>query len=86
MKKALRFVAVAVIRVAALIAAGIGILAATDPNDIRDFLAAQVKEATGWNLVIAGDLNLEISLSPSVVVRDVVTKGACDALKSLFGK
>ena len=86
MKKAFRFVAVAVIRVAALIAAGIGILAATNPTDIRDFLMAQVKEATGWDLVIAGDLDLEISLAPSVVVRDMVTKGAGDALKSLFGK
>jgi len=76
MKKAFKIVGAAVILVVALIATGIGILAATDPNDIRDFLTAQVKEATGRELVIAGDLDLDISLTPSVVARDVTFSNA----------
>ena len=76
MKTAIRIFAGIIVIVVAIVAAGVAILAATDPADIRDFLTAQVKDATGRELSIKGELDLEISLVPSLVMHDVTFANA----------
>ena len=57
-------------------AAGVAILMTTSPEEIRDFVAGQVKEATGRELAIKGKLDLGISLVPSLVMNDVTFANA----------
>lgn len=47
-------------------------------------ISEKVKEATGRDLVITGDLNLEISFTPKIVVEGIA-KGIGSGLKSLLG-
>lgn len=47
-----------------VLVAGIAILKSTDFNEYKDLIAEKAKEATGRDLVVTGDLNLEISLTP----------------------
>ncbi len=53
-----------------------GVLASLDFNDMKGLVAEQVKDATGRELVMAGNLDLELSLSPSLTLRDVSFKNA----------
>ena len=55
----------------ALIVAGIAILKSMDFNEYKGLIAEKAKEATGRDLKIAGDLNLEISLTPKIAVEGV---------------
>ncbi len=55
----------------ALIVAGIAILKSMDFNEYKGLIAEKAKEATGRDLKIAGDLNLEISLTPKLAVEGV---------------
>ena len=71
MKTALKIFGGVIVLFVAVIAAGFAILSATDPNDVRDFLSAQVKQATGREFKIAGDLKLSVSLTPTVVAHEV---------------
>lgn len=65
-----------VVLVIGVIIAGVAILKSTDFNQYKGEIAAQTKAATGRDLVIAGDLNLEISLSPKVRVDGVTLSNA----------
>ncbi len=65
-----------VVLVVGVIIAGVAILKSTDFNQYKGEIAAQAKAATGRDLVIAGDLNLEISLSPKVRVDGVTFSNA----------
>ena len=76
MKKWLRILAVLIVAVAALGIGGVAILVAVDTGKIRDMLSEQVQKATGRALVINGDLNLAISLRPSVIANDVTFANA----------
>lgn len=76
MKTAIRIFGGIIVLVIALGAAGVAIILSTSPEEIRDFLAAQVKEATGRDLVIKGKLDLEILLVPSLVMNDVTFSNA----------
>jgi len=60
-----------VVLVVGVIVAGVAILKSTDFNQYKGEIAAQAKAATGRDLVIAGDLSLDISLSPKVRVDGV---------------
>ena len=51
-----------------LVVAAVVVLAAVDFNDYKPELQAQVKQATGRDLTIEGDIKLGLSLTPS---RDV---------------
>lgn len=51
--------------------AGVIVLKSVDVNRYRGIIASEAEKATGRKLVIAGDLALSISLSPSVVAQDV---------------
>ena len=57
-----------VLAVAILVAAGAAVLYSIDVNSYRDEIAAEFRKATGRDLVIGGDMDLSISLSPAVVV------------------
>ena len=76
MKKWIRILAVLIVAVAALGIGGVAILVAVDTGKIRDLLSEQVQKATGRALVINGDLNLAISLRPSVIANDVTFANA----------
>jgi len=54
-----------------LVVAGVAILKSTDFNAYKDVIAEKVSQATGRQLKISGDLNLEISLNPSIAVNGV---------------
>jgi len=60
-----------VVLVVAAVVAGVVILKSTDINQYRDVIAEQVKNATGRDLTLGGDLELEVSLSPSVIARKI---------------
>jgi uncharacterized protein involved in outer membrane biogenesis len=55
----------------AVVVGGIAVLKSTDFNQYKTEIAAEVKKATGRDLVIAGDLGVEISLNPAVAVEGV---------------
>jgi uncharacterized protein involved in outer membrane biogenesis len=62
--------------VVALVVGAIAVLMTTDFNKYKPLIAEQTKEATGRDLVIAGDLELGISLTPSVSVTGVTLSNA----------
>jgi hypothetical protein len=52
-------------------ATGYAILASVDVEEMRGLLQEEAKKATGRDLVVAGDIDLAISLTPAVEVNDV---------------
>src|SRR3546814_4790342 len=63
---------IAALLVVALAVAGVVVVQNMDFNQYKGLIAAKVKEATGRDLAINGDLKLDIlTLSPSLVVNDV---------------
>lgn len=62
--------------VVALVVGAIAVLMTTDFNQYKPLIAEKTKEATGRDLVIAGDLELGISLTPSVSVAGVSLSNA----------
>ncbi len=71
MKTGIKILSVVFVLVIGLVVAGIAILKSIDFNDYKDLIAEKAKEATGRDLTIAGDLNLEISLNPKIAVDGV---------------
>ncbi|SCA55261.1 conserved hypothetical protein [Candidatus Terasakiella magnetica] len=59
-----------------VIIAGVAILKSTDFNQYKGEITKQAKAATGRDLIIAGDLQLDISLSPKVRVDGVSLSNA----------
>ncbi|MEE9210781.1 MAG: AsmA family protein [Kiloniellales bacterium] len=57
--------------VAAVVVAGVAILATMDFEELRSVIEAEAEKATGRKLTIAGDIDLEISLSPAIAIQDV---------------
>ncbi|NVJ90229.1 MAG: AsmA family protein [Methylocystaceae bacterium] len=62
--------------VVGLVVAGFAILSSMDFNQYKGEITKQVKAATGRDLTISGDLNLDISLSPKVRVDGVTLSNA----------
>ncbi len=60
----------------ALVVAGVVMMKSMDFNQYRGLIAEQVKSATGRELSITGDLDLRISLSPSIAVNGVTFANA----------
>lgn len=69
------FGAIGVLLVAVVVTA-ITLLTQYDYNALKPDIAALVKDATGRELVINGDLNLAVSLSPKLSVSDVTFSNA----------
>ncbi len=65
-----------VVVLVAVVVAGVAILGSMDFNQYKGEIAEQVKKATGRDLQIAGDLNLEISLNPAIAVDGVTFQNA----------
>ncbi len=57
--------------VAAVAVAGVAILSTMDFEELRGVIEAEAEKATGRKLTIAGDIDLEISLSPAIAIQDV---------------
>lgn len=75
--KTLRIIVFVVpILVIALFVGAIAVLMNTDFNQYKALIAEEAKKATGRDLVIAGDLDLEISLTPAVAVSGVTLSNA----------
>ncbi len=60
-----------VVLVVAVIVAGYAILSQMDMDRLRGIIEAEAKTATGRDLKIAGPIDLNISLTPSISVQDV---------------
>ncbi|HEX6959667.1 MAG TPA: AsmA family protein [Ferrovibrio sp.] len=65
-----------VILVAALSVTAVAIVSSIDFNQYRDLIAGQVKQATGREFAIKGDLKFEFGLSPAIAVNDVTFANA----------
>jgi len=76
MKTLVKIVIGLVALVAVLAVVGVVLLKRTDFNQYRGLIAEQVELATGRKLVIAGELNLAVSLTPTVEVADVTFANA----------
>jgi AsmA protein len=73
----LRTVGIAVAAVVVgLVVAAVAIVSTMDFNQYRGIIAEQVKQATGRDLVINGDLKLALGLAPAVAVNDVTFANA----------
>lgn len=67
---------VVVVLVVAVLATGVAVILSTDFNQYRPLVAEQVKKATGRDLNLAGDLEVALSLVPTVTVGDVTFANA----------
>jgi uncharacterized protein involved in outer membrane biogenesis len=65
-----------VVLVVAVIVAGVAIIKSIDLNEYKGLIVEEAKKATGRDLTIAGDLNLELSFSPAVAVEGVTFANA----------
>ena len=59
-----------------IVVAAIAVLMTIDFNQYKPLIIAETKKATGRDLAIAGDLDLEISLNPAVAVSGVTLSNA----------
>jgi len=76
MKRASRIGLAGIVVVVGVLAAGVAILKSIDFNSYRGTVAAEVEKAVGRKLVIEGDLSLDISFSPRLVVEGVWLENA----------
>lgn len=76
MKRLTKILAIVGVLVIAIVVAGVAVLKSMDFNEYRAVIAEQVKSATGRDLDIKGDLDLQISLSPAVAVNGVTFANA----------
>lgn len=76
MSKAVKILSIIGVLVVALVVAGIAIIKSIDFNQYKGEISAQAKAATGRDLTIAGDLDLSISLTPSIAVDGVTFANA----------
>ncbi len=76
MKRAWTVLTVTAVLLVAVVVAGVAVLKSMDFNEYRGLIAEQVKAATGRDLTIAGDLRLDISLTPAVAVEGVTFANA----------
>ncbi len=76
MRKLIKIVSILGVLLIALIIAGVAILQSMDFNEYRPMIAEKAKQATGRDLTITGDLDLKISLTPSIAVNGVTFSNA----------
>jgi uncharacterized protein involved in outer membrane biogenesis len=71
-----RIVGIAAVLLIAIIVAAYLILSTYDYNKFKPRIAKVVEDATGRKLTLAGDIDLEVGLSPTLVVKDVSFQNA----------
>ncbi|MCP5367347.1 MAG: AsmA family protein [Hyphomicrobiales bacterium] len=54
-----------------VVVAGVVVIATVDPNDYKDLIAEKAKEATGRDLKLDGNIQLDLGWSPTLVVENV---------------
>ena len=69
-------IGISVFLIIALVAAVYVFLHTYDYNKLKPRIARMVKEATGRELNLGGDINLDVGLSPALVVTDVTFANA----------
>ncbi|MEE9611804.1 MAG: AsmA family protein [Desulfatiglandales bacterium] len=71
-----RMAGIAAVLFIAMIVAAYVILSTYDYNKFKPRIAKVVKDATGRELTLAGDINLDVGLLPTLVVEDVSFQNA----------
>ena len=71
MKRAFKILSITGVLIIALAASAVGVLKSLDFSSYRSLISEQVKAATGRDLVISGDIDLEVSLNPALTVEGV---------------
>jgi len=71
-----RIIVIAALLIAALMVTGYAILESYDFNNYKPKIAQAVKEATGRELKIDGDIKVKLGLSPCVLVEDISFQNA----------
>ncbi|MCH7837748.1 MAG: AsmA family protein [Chloroflexi bacterium] len=56
---------------AAVVVAGVAILATMDFEELRGIIEAEAEKATGRKLTVAGSIDLSLSLTPAISVEDI---------------
>lgn len=76
MKRLWKIFSISILFMIALAVGGVMLLFLQDFNRYKGLIAEQIKEVTGRDLIIAGNLNLEVSLNPVLVVEEVIFQNA----------
>ena len=76
MKKWMKVLSGIFVLAVGLVVAGVAVLKSLDFNEYRGLIAEQAKAATGRDLTIQGELNIEISLNPAIAVEGVTFANA----------
>ncbi len=71
-----RIAGIAAVLFIAMIVAAYVILSTYDYNKFKPHIAKVVEDVTGRELTLAGDINLDVGLSPTLVVEDVSFQNA----------
>jgi hypothetical protein len=71
-----RMAGIAAVLFIAMIVAAYVILSTYDYNKFKPHIAKVVEDVTGRELTLAGDINLDVGLSPTLVVEDVSFQNA----------
>jgi len=71
MAKLIKIVGAITVLVVALLVSAVAVLKSKDFNDYRELVSEQVEAVTGRKLTLSGDLKLELSMEPSVVVEGI---------------
>lgn len=76
MTRARKILAAAAVALVALAGAGVAVLFSLDFNEYRGFIATRVEAATGRALTIAGDIEVGVSLKPTIVAKNLTLANA----------
>lgn len=76
MKRLFKTLSILSVLLVAIVVAAVAVLSSLDFNDYKGVIAEEVKNATGRDLKISGDLKLHISLTPSLYVDGVTFANA----------
>ncbi len=71
-----KFLKILAVLIIAIIVAAVAAVLLIDPNDQKDRIADAVRDATGRELVIAGDIDLDLGLATSVSLSNVTFSNA----------
>ena len=71
MKRALKILSITGVLIVALLASAVAVLKSLDFSQYSGLVSEQVKAATGRELIISGDIDLDVSLNPALAVEGV---------------
>ncbi len=71
-----RFFKILAVLIIAVVVAAIAAVILIDPNDNKDWIAAKARDAIGRDLVINGEIDLNLGLATSLILNDVTLSNA----------